>query len=167
MSGSSIGNSLKRKLGPLPVWAWAVIAGIALYVIRSRQAPSAQAVSAAQQQNQSDIPPQAPVVLSPGESVYDPNTGYMSGGGGNSGGGGLNSIIGLIEAVMAGDLAGRTQHTSKHHPKHHHRTHHHVRRHHKVRRHKVPKGHGVHAKGHHKTVKSDKTHHSHPKGHHR
>lgn len=31
-----VGQSLSRKLGPLPVWAWAIIAGVGLYVYRNR-----------------------------------------------------------------------------------------------------------------------------------
>lgn len=31
-----VGASLKRKLGPLPVWAWALIGGVSLYVYRNR-----------------------------------------------------------------------------------------------------------------------------------
>ena len=28
--------ALKRKLGPLPVWGWAIVAGVVLYVVRNR-----------------------------------------------------------------------------------------------------------------------------------
>jgi hypothetical protein len=35
-----VGESLKRKLGPLPVWGWALIAGIVLYVVRNRPGTS-------------------------------------------------------------------------------------------------------------------------------
>lgn len=72
-------NALTRKLGPLPVWAWAIIGGIGLWYYRSRMAGS----SASQQALQSDLsqtspmPPQDPIPLDPGESVYDPNSGEL------------------------------------------------------------------------------------------
>lgn len=31
-------NALKRKLGPLPVWGWALVTGVVLYVVRNRNA---------------------------------------------------------------------------------------------------------------------------------
>lgn len=35
-----VGASLKRKLGPLPVWGWAVISGVILYYVRNRSSSS-------------------------------------------------------------------------------------------------------------------------------
>lgn len=76
----SIGQSLQRKLGPLPVWAWALIAGIGLYVIRNRNSGANQSLAAQNQQAAAaaSANQQNPVVLGPGESVYDPGTGVVT-----------------------------------------------------------------------------------------
>lgn len=84
---SGIMGALTRKIGPLPAWAWAILAGIGVWYYRNK-------LSAASSTSTSTTTPtdtsasQSPVVLQPGESVYDPNTGALdtaSGGGGSSG----------------------------------------------------------------------------------
>jgi hypothetical protein len=78
---SGVSNALKRKFGPLPAWAWAVIGGAALYLYRhnaSLGAGSSSSVPAAVDNSASSTPePQSPVTLAPGESVYDPNSGQL------------------------------------------------------------------------------------------
>lgn len=81
-------QSLTRKIGPLPLWAWGIIAGVAIYVYRSRQAlASGAGTPASTDANTPGISDQTgsgggsgePVTLGPGESVYDPNTGQLIG----------------------------------------------------------------------------------------
>jgi len=83
-------QSLTRKVGPLPAWAWAIIAGTALYIYRSRQAlASGAGTPASTDANSPGVTDQTgggaggggaePVTLGPGESVYDPNTGQLIG----------------------------------------------------------------------------------------
>lgn len=48
---NSIKNSLTRKIGPLPAWAWLAGLGVIIYVIRKRQAAANQNAAA-----QSDVP---------------------------------------------------------------------------------------------------------------
>jgi hypothetical protein len=90
---SGVGNALKRKFGPLPAWAWAVIAGGALYLYRHNAALGASSssnVPAAVAPDLSDqtAGPQSPVTLAPGESVYDPATGQLLTPGDTGAGGG-------------------------------------------------------------------------------
>jgi hypothetical protein len=66
---------LTRKLGPLPVWGWLVIAGVAVYVIRKRQAASSAAQQSSSQQPASLYPTDV------GAPAY-----YGSGAGGGGGG---------------------------------------------------------------------------------
>ena len=124
-SGGGVGASLKRKVGPLPVWGWAILAGVILYYVRNRGAGSATAAVAQQQASTTDQQPQSPVVLAPGETVYDPNTGYLSGGSGGGGNNINNGILSIIGAIMASQFdrnRGKKHHTRpprKHHHKHH------------------------------------------------
>lgn len=83
---SNVKKSLTRKIGPLPAWAWAIIAGVAIYVYRSRRAlttgagtPASADVNSPSVSDQTGGG-QSPVTLQPGESVYDPNTGQLVGG---------------------------------------------------------------------------------------
>lgn len=74
--------SLKRKFGPLPVWAWALIAGAALYVYRTRRAIGSASNAASLDATSPDIQDMSgsrldPVTLEPGQSAYDPNTGQL------------------------------------------------------------------------------------------
>lgn len=81
---NDIKAALTRKLGPLPVWAWAIIVGGALYVYRARHAvgdntsalPSTDTTVPTTDNGQ---PRPDPVTLQPGESVYDPATGSLLG----------------------------------------------------------------------------------------
>jgi hypothetical protein len=78
---SNVRQALTRKLGPLPVWAWALIAGIGLYMYRARHAPMTGADAASVDTtapDQTDASGQQdPVTLDPGETAYDPNTGQL------------------------------------------------------------------------------------------
>lgn len=84
----NIGESLQRKLGPLPVWAWALGAGILLYLIRARKGGGAAQAAGSTGGDQAQLisaegtavaqDTQPVTTLSTGEAVYDPNTGYLS-----------------------------------------------------------------------------------------
>ena len=75
----NIGESLKRKIGPLPVWVWA-IAGFALvwYYRNKLSAGSTASGTGTGSVGPTPTTPQPTTVLQPGESVYDPNTGTLS-----------------------------------------------------------------------------------------
>lgn len=95
MDISTIGASLKRKLGPLPVWAWAILGGAVVYFLRKRGyfgGTGDASASALEPSQVSATTPQQPVVLQPGESAYDPNSGSITtapgGGTGSDGGAG-------------------------------------------------------------------------------
>ncbi len=72
----NIKNSLTKKLGPLPAWAWLLITGVAIYLYRKHEASSSSASTTAAATTTTDTNP--PVVLSPGESIYDPATGGLT-----------------------------------------------------------------------------------------
>lgn len=79
---TDISTALKRKLGPLPAWAWALIGGVGLYWYRNRSGSSVAGGTTAstvtgQIADQTQSGGQAPIPLGPGESVYDPNTGQL------------------------------------------------------------------------------------------
>jgi len=88
---TKIRQSLTRKIGPLPLWAWGIIAGVAIYVYRSRQAlVTGAGTPASVDANSPSVTDQTgsgsggggggdPVTLGPGESVYDPSTGQLIG----------------------------------------------------------------------------------------
>lgn len=80
MNLQTLGASLRRKLGPFPVWVWAIAGGVVLYFIRAKgYLGSGQQTADALQPSQADArEPQTQVPLQPGESVYDPNTGALS-----------------------------------------------------------------------------------------
>lgn len=75
-------QSLKRKWGPLPVWAWAAITGAAIFVYRARTSLGGSASTSTTAPDVTDQTGSGaePVTLGPGESVYDPNTGQLVGG---------------------------------------------------------------------------------------
>ena len=80
MNLQNIGSALRRKLGPLPVWAWAIIGGVALYFLRAQgyfggRVETGETLQPAQADARE---PQTQVTLQPGESVYDPNTGGLT-----------------------------------------------------------------------------------------
>jgi hypothetical protein len=86
-----VGEALKRKFGPLPAWAWAGIALVAVLFYRRYKGQqdsmggAVSPISPVGELQGSDQPKRDPVVLQPGESVYDPETGKTTGGGGNDG----------------------------------------------------------------------------------
>lgn len=85
-----IKDALTRKIGPLPAWAWLGIFGIGYYYYKNHIANNS--TSATQASSTVTTPtPQSPITVSPGDSVYNPNTGTLTtapGGGGGYGGGG-------------------------------------------------------------------------------
>lgn len=121
MDTETIGAALKRKLGPLPVWAWSVIGGIVLYFLRKRGylggMGAAQSGETFQPSQANATPPQAQVPLQPGESVYDPNTGALSTAPGGDSGGDTGAATGVDPSQAIDDLAnaiagGFTTHVS-------------------------------------------------------
>lgn len=81
---SEIKVALQRKFGPLPAWAWALIAGAAIYVYRTRKAIGTTDNAANLDANTPGITDNTsagrdPLTLSPGESVYDPASGQLIG----------------------------------------------------------------------------------------
>lgn len=77
-----IKGALTRKLGPLPAWIWLGLFTVAVIVYRARANNGINPVNVS---DDTPTPTDAvskgdPVTLQPGESVYDPNTGAVSGG---------------------------------------------------------------------------------------
>ena len=77
---NDVKRALSRKFGPLPAWAWAAIAGGALYFYRRSKsgagalgAANVPATSSPDVTDQTTAGLQPPVPLDPGQSVYDPN----------------------------------------------------------------------------------------------
>lgn len=97
MNTNDLKESLTRKLGPLPVWAWALIAGVAVYLYRIRSVGGSALTSALTGAGASGGGSGVdagngtgavgsgggiggggdPVTLQPGETVYDPNNGKL------------------------------------------------------------------------------------------
>ncbi len=111
----NVKNALTRKLGPLPVWAWAIIAGIGVWYYRNRMSGS----TASQQSLQDDLsqtspmPPQDPIPLDPGESVYDPNTGQLISAPSGQPAGPPNITVNVPPQTPAGTVTTRTQRKAK------------------------------------------------------
>lgn len=80
-----IRESLTRKLGPLPVWAWALIAGAGLYVYRMRQSGGAVDTASTTDTTGAEVADQSPTVLQPGESALTPGGGLVTAPGGGTG----------------------------------------------------------------------------------
>lgn len=111
MDTETIGAALKRKLGPLPVWIWAILGGVVVYYLRSKG--YFQGVLGSNDVNQGETlqprqaaatTPQAQTTLQPGESVYDPNTGALTtapGGGAVGDGGGVDQSQGMEDLADA------------------------------------------------------------------
>lgn len=80
---SNVRAALTRKFGPLPVWAWAFLAGGAIFLYRSmhgQYAANSAATGTDTSGSASDGSGSTaadPVTLSPGESVYNPATGQL------------------------------------------------------------------------------------------
>lgn len=74
-------RALTRKLGPLPAWAWAIVAFVAVYWYRNRTGGGTGVLSTGATNQPgpitSDLNPQPQTTLQPGEAVYDPNTGAL------------------------------------------------------------------------------------------
>lgn len=64
-------NTLTRKIGPLPAWAWFGIFVVAIYLYRKHTA-SAAATSGTSDTSSTGVP-DAGTVLSPGESIVNPD----------------------------------------------------------------------------------------------
>jgi|SRR5215469_497265 len=75
---SGIAGALTRKFGPLPAWAWAVIAFVGIYYYRKKLSSSSSSTTGIPTDTTAAPTPQAPQVLQPGESLYDPNTGALT-----------------------------------------------------------------------------------------
>lgn len=111
MDSETIGAALKRKLGPLPVWIWAMLGGVILYFLRSKGYFGGNAIDQGQTlqpRQEAATTPQAQVPLQPGESVYDPNTGAISTapGGDASGGGATGTDPSQAIDDLAAAIAG-------------------------------------------------------------
>lgn len=76
----TIGAALKRKLGPLPVWIWAILGGMIVYFLRSKGyfGGGLQTADTLQPRQASATPREPVTTLQPGESAYDPNTGTLT-----------------------------------------------------------------------------------------
>lgn len=89
---SNVKESLTRKLGPLPAWAWFLIGGVALYWYRNRKnstsTSSAVTDASTQAQNYEAAFDQG---WTDAAQYYDTGTGGGSNGGGSDGGGGSSS----------------------------------------------------------------------------
>lgn len=77
-----IKGALTRKLGPLPAWAWLAMFTVAVIIYRARANNAINPVNVSDTTATPTDPAASkdPVVLQPGESVYDPGTGAVSGG---------------------------------------------------------------------------------------
>lgn len=117
-------HGLKKKAGPLPVWAWVAIAGAVIFIYMMRKSSSSAT------QNGSTVDPNSPLGLTYAQeqadmaSGIDPNTGQSyaseqsaagslmsSGGGGVYGGSGGSSSDPITAELTAidGDLQGLQQ----------------------------------------------------------
>jgi hypothetical protein len=117
---SNIKDALTRKLGPLPAWAWALVAGIAVYWYRNKGLSlTSSSTTTGGSVTPNSPTPQPITTLAPGESAYDPNTGQLltspggdttgAGAGGTDIGGSLDSLAQAIEdAISAGSGGGDT-----------------------------------------------------------
>lgn len=82
-------ESLTRKLGPLPAWAWLLLFGVGVWYYRNKMNAVTGATSGTGTGSVGPTPttPQPVTTLDPGQSVYDPNTGGLT----TAPGGGLSS----------------------------------------------------------------------------
>lgn len=74
---SKVSNALKKKWGPMPAWVWLLSGGLIYYFYRKYSATAASGTGTGSVAP-APVTPQSPVTLSPGESVYDPNTGTLT-----------------------------------------------------------------------------------------
>jgi hypothetical protein len=77
---ANVRNALTRKFGPLPAWAWLGLLAIVVYLFRrSRGTVAAPTETQDTTSSEADKTTPEPVVLQPGESVYNPATGQLVG----------------------------------------------------------------------------------------
>lgn len=106
----NVADSLKKKIGPLPAWAWALVLAGAVYYYRKRTASSATTATGATDQ----LPSDTGTILQPGESVVGPDGSLTTAPGGGDGGSGTTggtdpgtAIDDLANAIIAA-LAAQT-----------------------------------------------------------
>lgn len=84
----NIGESLKKKIGPLPAWAWILGFGVLVWYYRNKLSGGSVSGTGTGSVAPTTPTPQPITTLAPGEAAYDPNTGTLStnpaGGGGGS-----------------------------------------------------------------------------------
>lgn len=113
---SNVMSALKRKIGPLPAWGWAIIAGVLVYYFRRKLNGGTLSTSSALPTD--TTAQQSPVVLQPGESAYNPNTGGLvtAPGGdtsGSSGGDMATALEDLASALQAATTTATPGDTSQ------------------------------------------------------
>lgn len=100
----NVKDALTRKIGPLPAWTWFIFFGVGVWYYRRKLGGSTATVSGTGTGSVAPAsgPPQSPVTLAPGESVYDPNTGALTSapGGGSSDYG--QGVTDLADAILQG-----------------------------------------------------------------
>jgi len=110
----NIKKSLTRKIGPLPVWAWALFGFAGVWYYRNKLGGMYSGTGTGSV-GPTPTTPQPQTTLQPGESVYDPNTGTLTTapgsdsltmGGGGSGSDYAQGIKDLADAIMAGQQGG-------------------------------------------------------------
>lgn len=118
---NNVKGALSRKFGPLPAWAWFIIAAGALYFYRKYQANNATTSGT----GTGSVAPVTPVpgtgeqVLEPGESIYDPTAGTLQtapGGGGTDGNGNPIDYGQLATAIGEAIAQNMPQNTSSSNP---------------------------------------------------
>jgi hypothetical protein len=113
---SRITDSLKKKIGPLPAWAWALVLAGGLYYYRKKTASSNSSTA----DTTSTTVPQASdtgTVLSPGESIVNPDGTLTTAPGSTSGdssdpGSAIASAIAGLTAQLATDQTAQAQPTT-------------------------------------------------------
>jgi hypothetical protein len=73
-----IQGSLARKLGPLPIWLWAIVGFGLVWYYRNKLSAGSTSGTGTGSVAPAAATPQAQTTLQPGESVYDPNTGALT-----------------------------------------------------------------------------------------
>jgi len=126
---SNVKKSLTRKIGPLPVWAWALVVFGGVWYYRNKLSAASQTESGT---GTGSVGPAAPpdlgppIDVPPGDSIYDPNNpGVLvtapggDGSGGNGGGSGGGSTTGPSNGGGGGSSTPPPKRTSpRRHPHH-------------------------------------------------
>lgn len=107
---SRVGEALKRKIGPLPAWAWTLIAGVGIYLYRRSHASVTGTGTGSVAPT--PVTPQDSTTLDPGQSLYDPNSGALVTAPGGDSGGSDTSNTDLADAIAALTTALAQQPTS-------------------------------------------------------